>query len=557
MLVELSVRQIAVIESADLMLGPGFTVLSGETGAGKSLLIDAIGLALGNRADSDLLRTGASRGQVSLIAEVGSVGSIVAFCTENGLDLEDGRLTIQRELSAEGRSVCRINGRTQPVSVLRALGALLVDMHGQHDHQVLLDPDRHQDYLDLWIGAPLVAPKQAVTDTWQHLAERRNALRVLQQSVQHRAQRLDFLAFQIQELTALAPVVGEVAALETQISRLKNVERLSAAAFEAREGLFDSEGAAHERLASATAQLEALRELDPTLDEPLNHLRTALFALEDAQRSLTDYSEGIESHPELLDEALTRLDDYRRLLKKYGPDEAALLAHLAEAEHELATLTDAEQNTETLQAEIEAAEASFRDACARLSAVRREFAGQFEAQTQDELRELAMEHAQFRVEIVDREPDSGGADRVTYLFSANPGEDPRPLHKIASGGEMSRVMLSLKVVLAGKAGVPSLIFDEIDAGLSGRAAAIVARKLQDLSRFYQVITISHLPQLAGRASTHYKIEKQLSQGRTRTEIRGLDSEERVVEIARMLAGEQIGESALANARELLSPLVKP
>lgn len=557
MLVELSVRQIAVLESADLRLGSGFTVLSGETGAGKSLLIDAIGLALGNRADSDLLRTGATRGQVSLIADVGAVPAVVEFCTANGLTLEEGRLTIQRELTSEGRSMCRINGKSQPVSVLRALGALLVDMHGQHDHQVLLDPDRHQDYLDLWIGAPLIAPKQAVLESWQRVSERRLALRVQQQSVQQRAQRLDFLTFQIQELTALAPVSGEVASLETQISRLRNVERLSQAAFDAREALFESEGAAHERLSSATSQLEAVSELDPTLDETLNHLRNALFALEDAQRALTDYAEGIESHPDQLDEALTRLDTYRRLQKKYGADEAALLSHLAEAELELATLTHAEQNTELLQAQIAEAEAEFRAACATLSAVRREYAGQFEAQTQSELRELAMEHAQFCVDIADREPDSGGADCVTYLFSANLGEHPRPLHKIASGGEMSRVMLALKVVLAGKAGVPTLIFDEIDAGLSGRAAAIVARKLQGLSRFYQVITISHLPQLAGRASTHYKIEKQLSQGRTRTEICGLSEEERVVEIARMLAGEQIGESALANARELLNPLVTP
>lgn len=552
MLLELSVENIAVIERAEIRLGPGFTVLTGETGAGKSLLVDAIALALGGRADGDLLRAGAQKGPVVLVADLRNNPQALALCEEFGLPLEGTVIHVQREISAEGRHVCRVGGRTQPVSVVKSLGATLVDLHGQHDHQALLDPERHVDYLDLWIGEPARALLSRVREEVEALEQLRARLNALRKGVRDREHRMDLLRFQVQEIESVSPAVGEVAELENQLSRLRNAEKLAATAYGALASLADEEGGALDRLHHAVGSLESASRMDDALVPLVETLRGALGALDDSVRQLRQYADGIESDPVLLEEGATRLDALKRLLRKYGESETAVLEFLETARRELAQLEEGEASEEELLMSVEAQEARVREACQALTELRLERATVFGAQVQSEIQELAMPKAQFAVSIEPKTPDVDGADAVQFLFSANPGEPMRGLAKIASGGEMSRVMLALKVVLAGKAGVPTLIFDEIDTGLSGRAAAVVARKLREISKFYQVVAISHLPQLAGQADVHFRISKQEREGRTFTEIVRLEDHERIEELARMLAGEEIGEMALANARELLA-----
>lgn len=552
MILELSVENIAVIERAQIKLGPGFSVMTGETGAGKSLLIDAIALALGDRADSDLVRSGASRGTVSLVADLSMNSAARDLCESLGVEIEEDQLFVQREVSAEGRSTCRIGGKQQPVGVLKQIGTLLVDLHGQHDHQALLDPVKHLEYLDLWIGSPIQSVKDRVSKAYGDWEKCRASRVALEKGLRDREHRIDLLEHQIQEIEAVCPVPGELAELENELNRLKHAEKLSLASASSLARLADEEGCGLDTLLASVAELENASRFDPTLEEVLDPIRQSLAFLQEGVVSLRDYHEQIDQNPEALQEVAERIDALKRLIRKYGDTEEAVLEYFNACSEELALLQDSAGSAEELRAREESARADLVAVCGELRDLRSAASVDFARLVVAEIRELAMEKAVFSLALAPVEPTSNGADSVQYLFSANPGEEPRALDKIASGGEMSRVMLALKVVLAGKAGVPTLIFDEIDTGLSGRAAAVVAKKLEVLARSYQVISISHLPQLAARALTQFKIEKAEIEGRTFTQVRVVGEDDRVVEVARMLAGEQIGENALANARELLA-----
>lgn len=551
MVLELSVENIAIIDRAQIALGPGFTALTGETGAGKSLLVDAIDLALGGRADSDLVRSGASRGHVSLVADVSDNPAVVGLCKELGVELEDGQLFVQREVSAEGRSTCRIGGKLTPVGTLRQIGALLVDLHGQHDHQALLDPARHLESVDAWIGEEARSLIAEVVKAHAEVEELRARLRTLQGSRRDRERRLDLVRYQIAEIEAVAPTPGEMEELLAGLSRLQHVERLAAGVRAALEVLSEREDAAREGVAGSLTALEGLIAFDPKLEEVVAPLRDALYALEESVMGLSRYADGLESDPAALEAAAARIDALKTLRRKYGDDEAAVLTFLDSARAEFALLENAEEREDETLAALAEAESHLVESASRLTALRTRHAARFSDIVRAELADLAMQSAVFETRIEAKTPDATGADRVEFFFSANAGEPVKPLSKIASGGEISRVMLALKVALAGRAGVPTLIFDEVDAGLGGRAAASVARKLEQLAEHDQVVVISHLPQIACRATTHYRIEKIDEDGRTVTRVRRLDLEERIEEIARMLAGERVSEPALANARELL------
>lgn len=552
MIVELTVENVAIIERAQIGLGPGLTVLTGETGAGKSLLVDAIELALGERADSDLVRSGASRAGVTAVFDLSGLPDLRDHCERLGLHLEDGALFVQREVFAEGRSQCRVGGRLAPVAALKSLGQMLVDLHGQHDHQSLLHPDRHGGLLDAWIGLPAEDLRHEVAQSFAAFEEAKRRLASLRQGLRDREHRLDLLRFQRKEIETVAPEVGELEALEAQLSRLKHAEKLSHTALGGLSRLDDDEGCARDRLGETVRSLEDALRLDPGLADVLEPLRQALYLMEDGVRALRLYADGLELDPAAIDEVAGRIDQLRRLRRKYGEDEAAVLAFLDDVRKELETLEEGEANEEELGIVVEAREAELLDASARLTATRMARSAEFSERTQSELRDLAMEKATFNVRIEPKPVDATGGDRIEFFFSANAGEPERPLAKIASGGEISRVMLAIKTALAGKAGVPTLIFDEVDAGLSGRAAAVVGRKLEALARHYQVVAISHLPQIASRALTHFRIEKREEAGRVITGVRALTGDDRVVEVARLLAGETITESAMANARELLA-----
>ena len=552
MIVELTVENIAIIEKAHIALGPGFTALTGETGAGKSLLIDAIELALGERADSDLVRQGASRASVSVVFDLSPYPALLKLCQDQGIPTEDKSLYVHREVFAEGRSQCRVGGKLLPVSQLKQLGSLLVDLHGQHDHQSLLNPETHVGYLDAWIGGPalnLLEKTAAAYGRAQTLSKRLDALRQDQREREH---KLDLLKFQINEIEAVAPKPGELPELETQLNRLRNVEKLAAAAFGSLSMLQDQEGSADEKLGASVKHLQDAARLDETLESLVKPFEEALVNLQEGVHALRGYAESLESDPNRLDEVATRIDALQRLRRKYGDDEEAILYYLGKAREELAMLDDAESTEFDLSQQLAKAEEELSLSCAELAELRHERAVEFGELVEGQLRDLAMPHAVFEVNFRMKEPDATGAETVEFYFSANAGESSRPLSKIASGGEVSRVMLAVKTCLAGKAGVPTLIFDEVDTGLGGRAAAVVARKLAELAAHYQVVVISHLPQIAAAAASHFRIEKgESDEGRVQVSVNSLDRDQRVAEIARMLAGEEVTENAIANARELI------
>lgn len=551
MITELSVENIAVIERATLRLGAGFTVLTGETGAGKSLLVEAIGLALGDRADSDLVRAGATRGRVSVRFQLNPNPEQISALSSEGIDCLDGKLHIEREVTREGRSTTRIQGKVASVGALRKLGEGLVDLHGQHDHQQLLDPLLHLPTYDQWLGEECKSLLAVVDEAHSNWTTAKQNLSMMRRSMRDREQRLDLLRFQLAELDEVAPKQGELADLEHQQSRLRNVEKLQDAARIALESLQRGEANAVDLMAAAVRSLEGAAQLDPDLKQNLDQVRSALYSLQDAAIDLARYEEAIDADPEQLTWVTERMETLQKLMRKHDRDEAGLVSLMEELLRELTLLEDGGASEEALLAKVGETEATLHDAAQKLSEFRKAHAGRFAQQVQAHLHELALERAVFELAFEPKEVDATGVDAVTFRFSANAGEPPRLLSRTASGGELSRVMLALKVVFAGKVGVPTLIFDEIDTGLSGRAAAVVAKKLQELGSFHQVISISHLPQLAGRATSHFRIAKVEADSRTYTEILELSDEDRVTEMARMLAGEEIGDSALANARELL------
>jgi DNA repair protein RecN (Recombination protein N) len=551
MVLALEVDNLAIIEQASLDLGPGFTVFTGETGAGKSLLIDAMELALGGRGDSGLVRTGAERATVSLLVDVSSNPAALTRAIELGFDVDEGQIVVQREVTAEGRSTVRINGRPSTVGLLRELAAHLVDLHGQHEHQALLNEERQTGFLDSWIGAQAGALLAEVGERWATVESLRKKVAEHDRSLRGREQRIDMLRFQVREITEAAPTVGESAELVSALERAKHAERLSGGVGRALEALADRDGASVETLGRALKELEPLALTDAALEPAVSGLREVLATVEEVVRSLRTYFDSIDLEPAQAERCAERLDALRRLFRKYGEGEQAVLDHLETAKAELAALTTSESDAAEWTERLALEEEALANAAARLSELRQAKAAEFASIVESEIRELAMPKARFVVRVQPRPIDATGADHVSFLFSANPGDPPRPLGKVASGGELSRVMLAIKVAGAGRAGVPTLVFDEVDTGLSGQAASVTARKMARLGETRQVLVITHLPQIAGRASFHYKIEKREQDGRSLTQVTKIDGEERAREVARLLAGDEIGDKALAGAMELL------
>lgn len=550
MIVALSVENFAIIERVELELGAGFTAMTGETGAGKSLLVDAIELALGERADTELVRSGSDRASVRVGFDLSSRPDLMAACEERGFPTEDGQLHIHREVLVEGRSICRIGGRLAPVATLRELGRLLVDLHGQHDHQSLFHPESHVGLLDAWIGDEASGRLARIATLASDAARAKAQLESLRKGLRDREHRLDLLRFQTKEIREASPRPGELAELEAKLQRLQHAEKLRDAAAATQAALI-ADDRTLDHLAEAQSAINPGARIDPELESVAQILESALMQLREAASGLDRYLDSLEADPGALEDTATRLDALKRLFRKYGDDEQAVLEFLVESEAELARLEDAEASEEELLGRYEGARNALHSESKLLSELRKSAAATFDRQVADQLGELAMERAQFSTVFREREPDAQGLDDVEFYFSANAGEPARPLAKIASGGEVSRLMLAIKGVLAGVAGVPTLIFDEVDAGLGGTAAATVARKLAELAKHRQVVVITHLPSIAARAATQLRIEKEESEGRTSTHLRLLAPFEREDEVARMIGGEPVTDAAREAARILL------
>lgn len=552
MIIELSVENLAIIERCDLTLGPGFTVLTGETGAGKSLIVDALELAFGARSEASMVRAGTSRALVSVTLDLTFDPELAQKCAALGAEISDGMLYIQREVFAEGRSQCRIGGRLAPASLLKEVSKLLVDLHGQHDHQSLLDPKSHIGFLDAWIGASVMLLTDRVVVQIEKWSEFEDKLQALRGGRREREQKLDLLKFQLGEIEAVMPKSGEVHELEARLARLKHAELLTKTISAVRDMLVEGDACGRDQVAGAAKLLTDAEKLDPTLGRIREPLDQASILLDEALNELRAYEEVAESSPAQLEETAARIDSIKRLLRKYGDDEDAVIDFYDQIRREYELLSVDETSEEELEASAALAKKELEDACRELTELRTEKAKAFAEFVEEQLKDLAMEKGKFQVAVQPKLPDANGADMVEFMFTANAGEPVKPLAKIASGGEISRVMLAIKTALMGRAGVPTLIFDEVDAGLGGRAAASVAKKLEELAEHDQVIVITHLPQIAGRASAHYRVEKSEADGRVVATALSLGEGERVEEVARMIAGEEVGDSALAHARELLS-----
>ncbi len=549
MLVELAVEQIAIIDRLNLRFEPGLNVLTGETGAGKSILIDALSLALGERAEAEMLRAGAERAQVTAVFDISDSPRLIARMQELGVVPEEGLLYLTRDLFAGGRSQARINGRPVPVATLKAVGDLLVDLHGQHQHQSLFNTSEQMRFLDEWCGEEVLRLKAELGECVREMRALQRELSTLQADARERAHLLDLYTFQKQEIEQAHLTPGEEEELLAEERRLAHAEKLFGSAETAYELLTAGEPAAVDLLAQAVRTLEEIVPIDADLQPLVENLQNALYAVQDAAADLRTYRDRVEFNPERLNEVQDRLHLIRTLKRKYGDTVEAVLDYLREVTEKMERLQGGEERAEELMTALRQVEQRAQNLAQELSRLRREGARRFEQAVAQELSELAMPRARFEVKLTPKPLESDGVDAVEFLIAPNPGEPPRPLSKIASGGELSRVMLAIKSVLAGVEDVPTLVFDEIDIGIGGRTAGVVGQKLQSLSQQRQILCITHLPQIASRARVHLLIEKREAEGRTVTAVTPVEGEARVREIARMLG--DTGESALRHAREML------
>jgi DNA repair protein RecN (Recombination protein N) len=534
----LRIRNLAVIEAVEVELEPGFNVLTGETGAGKSILVEAVGLLLGGRASADLVRTGEAQATIEAIFE----------------DPVSGECLIRREVTSQGRSRSFINGMLATAGALRELADRLVELHGQHEHQSLLDPLSHLPLVDESGGlVSLLEPMASAWVSMRALREQRDRARM---DGREKAARLDLIAFQLGEIEKAALRPGEDEELATSKQVLANAERIQRLCEESYAALYESDQAVLSGLSQVWKRVAELAEIEPQFAEQLDARDGIKSQLEDMAFLLRRYADGIDASPARLQQVEDRLALIERLKRKYGPTLSDVIAAGASLTRERGLLMHSEEAAEDLDRALVDARKRFLDLARDLSRRRRAAATQFASQVEAHLGQLAMGRTRFEVRFNTEETDEGrwterGIDQAEFFVSPNPGEDLRPLARIVSGGELSRMMLALKTMAVANGAGKTLIFDEVDAGIGGEVAEVVGHKLQQLGRRFQVICITHLPQIAAQASTHYHLEKSIRGRRTVTAVQRLDDLGRIEEISRMISGRSVTEPVRASAREML------
>ncbi len=550
MLELLHIENIAVIEQADIAFRPGFNALTGETGAGKSIVIDAMGAVLGGRTSRDLIRTGADKAFVS--ATFSGVREDLPGLLANGVKPdEDGNLLLQRELNTEGKNLCRANGRPVTVAQLREIGRELLNIHGQHDGQQLLDEEQHGAYLDRF--GRLEPQRESYAACYHAMSDLRSQIRQLQMDEAEKARRVDTLKFQIDELERAKLKPGEEEELVRRRDILRHGEKFLSAVDGADFFLSgdDEQVGAVTLLRQAEESLSGVKRLDDSLEELVKRLENARCEVYDLAELIRDKREEFDFSPAELDELESRSDLLYRLKKKYGTTVEDMLEYLDRCRRELDAIETADDTIAHLEGQLREAEKKTKAAGAALTKARTEAARRLEEHILRELRDLDMGRVRFSIELTEKEPAADGCDSVRFLLSANAGEDLRPLARIASGGELARIMLALKNVLAEQDQVGTLVFDEVDTGVSGRAAQRIAEKMAQVSRHKQVLCVTHLPQLAAMADTHFSVEKGERGGRTYTRVLCLDRQQRAQELARLTGGAHVTEALLRSAEELL------
>ena len=549
MLISLSIRNIALMDEMQVEFSSGLHVLTGETGAGKSILVDAVTLLLGGRAQKELIRKGESKARVEGVFDISDCPPVQKLLMEQELD-EGNELILSREITLAGRSSCRVNGSLLPLSQYQQITSLLMDIHGQHEHQSLMDDRKHLSFLDASGDtghAALLEKTQSDFDAWH--ACRKSLEKLQKQSVQA-SERMELLRIRQKELKNAKLIPGEEEALAKERDRYRNVEKIESGLREAFEAVYDGSDPAVEELRSASQALGPIE----TLDEDYASLRSRLDALyyeaEDIGLTLRDLLQKLDTDPDRQEAVQARLDLIRRLSRKYGGATTAEMAEkLKEIEKELGSFESLDDDLEQAIKKEKALAAQYKKTAGELTASRQALARKFETEMETQLKDLNMAGTKFQVTLPACAPGPLGNETAAFLIAPNRGEELQPLSKIASGGELSRLMLAIKSVAAKREGVPSMIFDEIDTGISGRAAQVVGEKMAAIGKERQVLCVTHLQQIAALADHHFLVEKYFDGERTRTRLTVLEGETRVNEIARMLGGDQ--ESARVHAREML------
>jgi DNA repair protein RecN (Recombination protein N) len=550
MLLELVVENYAVIERARVRFHAGLNLLTGETGSGKSIVVDALGLLLGGRASADAVRRGADRARIAGIFEA-SHAAIRQVLEPLGFGTEDGELLIEREILAEGKSRAYIGSRPAAASLLKELAPALADIHGQHDQQLLFSGDAQREMLDAFAGSSdLLGRVGALFGQWRAAGAE---LEELERSEQERLRLADLWQFQRSEIESAGLEPGEDVALENERRVLLNVQRLEEMAGGAYAAAYDSPESALTLTRTAAKRVDEVCRIDGSLDTAREHLRAAALNLEEASYELRDYLGRLEANPARLEEIESRLAVIDRLKRKYGQSVAAMLDFLEDVRRHLASVEHTGERIGQLRGRRAALASEYESQATELSRLRGSAACRLAKQVEAELAQLAMERTVFRIDMAPAAWFGHGADRVDFLVSPNPGEPPRPLEKIASGGELSRIALALKTCLTTPraALMRTLVFDEVDAGVGGSAAEGIGRRLKKLATANQVLCVTHLPQIASFADHHYRVEKREADGRTIAEIEELDSVSRTREIGRMLSGQKLTPEALKHAEQLI------
>jgi len=545
----IEIRDFAVIKELKLDLFPGLNVMTGETGAGKSVIIEAVSMALGARADTDYVRTGADKAVVTIIADPEGV-DISADLDEMGV-LPEETLVIRREIHAAGRSLCRVNGMPVALSQLSRLCRKLADIHGQYDQQYLLDPSNHINILDLYGGEELSLAREDTARLYREYASASAELMSLKKRLQENARQKELLSFELSEIKAAALRPGEDEELEEHIALMKNSESILSALSASYDKIYGGDQSALWQLDSARSELESVSEYTQELASLSERVSSVYYELEDMDRQLRRLRDGVGYSEEEMDEAQERLQTISELKRKFGGSIASVLEYAEKAENSLSEIENADEKASELEKKISSCRQAYDIAAARLSELRRRAADILEQRINKELGELNFSNARFKVGISSAGTSENGTDRAEFLISANKGEDLKPLYKAASGGELSRIMLAMKRIIGEIDGIPTMIFDEIDTGISGATAGVVGEKLKSIARDHQIVCITHLPQIAARGDHHFRIEKHSDEYSTQTTVVPLSEDQRTEEIARLLSGTAVTDAARLAAKELL------
>ncbi|WP_027417559.1 DNA repair protein RecN [Aneurinibacillus terranovensis] len=563
MLLELTIKNFAVIKEVSVAFQRGLTILTGETGAGKSILIDALGLLLGGRGSIDYIRFGCSKAEVEGLFEFQGQAPVLSILKQMAIEPEDGMVIVRREIISSGKSVCRINGQLVTLAMLRELGPWLINIHGQHEHQSLMQGERHIDWLDAFGEEHTGKTLKEFSLLYRQYQQLRSEFDYISTNEREMVQRLDMLRFQLEEIVGSQLKPLEDDKLMQERKRLSGGEKMVRGLEDAHRSLV-GEQRGIDWVSNAMGHLETILTYDEELKETYQMIENAFYQLEEAARSIRAYRDHVEFDPGRLAEIETRLDELTRLKRKYGRSVDEILEYAASIEDELDSIENRESRIEELKGKLKEVSLDLALEAQELSKRRKQVAERLSVAIENELKDLHMTRARFKIAVTQETDEKGlevdgeklrltakGIDQVEFLIAPNPGEPLRPVSKIASGGELSRIMLAMKTILADAENVDTMIFDEVDTGVSGRAAQAIAEKLVLVSRRRQVLVITHLPQVASMADAHLRIEKEMNDKETQTKVERLSHENRVIELARMLGGVEVTETTKDHAREML------